>query len=268
MTTIIRLIAILLLALGYAACQQSSTGKERAPEPVAEETLVILKLGDIPLPEGYSRISTDSNSFTHFLRQLPIRQNSNTVYLYNGDEKGNQSAQYRVIDLPVGDKNLQQCADVCMRLWADYLRQQKRYEDIHFNFLSDGKPRYYTEKVGTDRSETAYRDYMEWIFNYSNTRSLFSELETVEVQDLQPGDIFIKTGNPYGHAVMVADMAENAQGKKVFLLVQGYMPAQDIHVLNNFEAQGMSPWYSTNFGDNLRTPEYYFNGNYAIKRFQ
>lgn len=262
------MILLIVLVCLSMACQQSSAGKEHTTLPHVEESSTILRLGDIPLPEGYQRISADSNSFSFFLRQLPIRQNNNTVYLYNSTEKANQTAQYLVIDLPVGDKNLQQCADVCMRLWADYLYKQQRYDDISFDFLSDGKPRYYKDKVGADRSETAYRNYMEWVFNYANTRSLYNELESISVDNMRPGDIFIKTGNPYGHAVMVADMAENATGDKIFLLLQGYMPAQDIHVLVNPNDAKMSPWYSTRFGSNLRTPEYYFTGEYAIKRFK
>ena len=70
--------------------------------------------------------------------------------------------------------------------------------------------------------------------------------------------MFIKGGFP-GHAVLVADVAENAQtGEKRFLLVQSYMPAQEIHVLKNPPAADGSPWYPAAFEGDLVTPEWRF----------
>ncbi|HOP99614.1 MAG TPA: DUF4846 domain-containing protein [Acetivibrio clariflavus] len=42
------------------------------------------------------------------------------------------------------------------------------------------------------------------------------------------------------------------------MIAQSYMPAQDIHVLKNFNGTEISPWYSLNFGDVLNTPEWTF----------
>ena len=69
---------------------------------------------------------------------------------------------------------------------------------------------------------------------YAGTHSLFKELQPVpDTSLLQIGDIFIEPGFP-GHAVMVADMAFHKNtGKKIFLLVQSFMPAQEIHILKN-----------------------------------
>jgi hypothetical protein len=80
----------------------------------------------------------------------------------------------------------------------------------------------------------------------------------VSVDDIAIGDVFIKGGFP-GHAVLVADLAENkATGEKRFLLVQSYMPAQDIHVLKNPKTEDGSPWYSARIADQLVTPEWVF----------
>ena len=53
-----------------------------------------------------------------------------------------------------------------------------------------------------------------------------------DISSMQAGDIFIYGGFP-GHAVTVMAVAKNGEGKKIFLLSQGYMPAQDIHILKN-----------------------------------
>jgi hypothetical protein len=83
-------------------------------------------------------------------------------------------------------------------------------------------------------------------------------LKPVPAGDIAIGDVFIKGGFP-GHAVLVADMAEStATGEKRFLLVQSYMPAQEMHVLKNPAAGDGSPWYPAAFVGELKTPEWSF----------
>ena len=57
---------------------------------------------------------------------------------------------------------------------------------------------------------------------------------------------------------MVADMASNAAGERGFLLLQSYMPAQDIHVLNNPASRDGAPWYAAPAGYPFVTPEWTF----------
>lgn len=218
------------------------------------------KVGDIPLPEGYERISADSGSIGWYLRNLPLRQNNNIVYLYNGSQKYRQDVHYAIVDLDVGTQDLQQCADAAMRIRAQFLYETKQYDKIHFNFLSDGKPRYYTDYAGTDRSWKKFRKYLNYIYSYANTKSLYGETISVEkMEDIIPGYVFIQTGNPYGHAVTVMDVAVNkVSGEKIFLLSQSYMPAQDIHILKNPSNKDLSPWYKAGFSGDLLTPEWVF----------
>ena len=46
----------------------------------------------IPLPDRFERIKDDSGSFTNFLRNIKLKENT-TVYLFNGQLKHNQFAQ-------------------------------------------------------------------------------------------------------------------------------------------------------------------------------
>jgi len=69
--------------------------------------------------------------------------------------------------------------------------------------------------------------------------------------------VFIRGGFP-GHAEIVLDVAVAPDGRKVFLLAQSYMPAQEIHVLENPAAADGSPWYPAPFTGNLVTPEWVF----------
>lgn len=109
--------------------------------------------------------------------------------------------------------------------------------------------------------------YLELIFSYAGTLSLSKELKPAEIDDVQIGDIFIQGGSP-GHAIIVVDMAVNSQTKeKIFLLAQSYMPAQEIQLLKNPNDEMISPWYSTDFGNDLHTPEWTFT-KYDLKRFE
>jgi hypothetical protein len=228
--------------------------------------------GQIPLPEGYSRISAQPGYYPEWLRQVKLKKD-NTVYLYNGVPKGNQRAQFAVLDISVDKKNLQQCADAAIRLYAEYLYQHKQYAKISFN-ATDGtrmdypswregyrfvlkQHRLQKQKLsGPSETRADFDRYLETVFSYAGTLSLSKELKKVPDHNrIRAGDMFVEGGSP-GHAVIVMDVAENASGKKVFMLAQSYMPAQDIHVLKN-PLTG-SAWYELDFGNYLRTPEWVF----------
>ena len=80
----------------------------------------------------------------------------------------------------------------------------------------------------------------------------------------EAGDVFIQGGFP-GHAVLVADVAEDAGGRRVFLLLQSFMPAQDVHVLANPTSPG-TPWYPALANGDFDTPEWRFSRS-DLRRF-
>lgn len=106
---------------------------------------------------------------------------------------------------------------------------------------------------------------MDIVFGYAGTLSLAQELKQQELKNIKPGDVFIRGGSP-GHAVIVVDVAQNKKGKKCFMLAQSYMPAQEIHILKNYNDENISPWYREDFGEILLTPEYIFNQT-ELKQF-
>ena len=109
------------------------------------------------------------------------------------------------------------------------------------------------------------RQYLNAVFTYAGSASLARELTAIaDPSRVRPGDVFIRGGFP-GHAVLVADVAENTAGERVFLLVQSYMPAQDIHVLTNPGAPG-SAWYPARKNGSLETPEWTFSYT-ELRRF-
>ena len=77
------------------------------------------------------------------------------------------------------------------------------------------------------------------------------------MDEVNIGDVLIKGGSP-GHAMLVVDMAVNKAGKKIILLSQSYMPAQDIHLVMNPEYPKISPWYIVDNEADIITPEWVF----------
>ena len=170
------------------------------------------------------------------------------VMLYSGLPKFRQDVHVAVVDIDVGKRDLQQCADAVMRLRAEWLLARGRASEIGFNYTGGGhvtflrwakgwrpnaKGTRWSKRARADRSYASFRRYMTQVFAYAGTYSLSKELMRVRRADLAIGDVFIKGGFP-GHAVLVADMVENPQtGEKRFLLLQSYMPAQEIHVLKS-----------------------------------
>ncbi len=225
-------------------------------------------------PEGFERILVEDDSFGVFLRNLPLKPYGSKVKYFDGKIKP-KDVHEAVIDIDIGNRDLQQCADAVMRLWAEYLYDKKVYDKIHFNFVCGFKADYKTWMQGnriivkgndaywvkqTDYSDDyeSFRRYMDMVFAYAGTESLEKEMKKIDLEDMQIGDVFLKGSLP-GHCVIVVDMAENNEtGEKLFMIAQSYMPAQDIHILKNNNDSNLSPWYSMKFGEKLKTPEWEF----------
>ncbi len=204
------------------------------------------------MPDGYQRVSASPHSFAAFLRDIPLKR-SKTVYLYNGQPKINQDAQYAVLDISIGKKDLQQCADAVMRLRAEYLYSVHKDDEIKF---TDNAGVVYRFATNDNRRE--FDQYLEKVFAYCGTLSLEQQLKKRDrMNEVNIGDVLIKGGSP-GHAMLVVDMAINKEGKKLILLSQGYMPAQDIHIVKNPINGNLSPWYTTDNEIDITTPEWTF----------
>jgi len=235
-------------------------------------------------PLKYERTKEGVNSFGAYLRQLPLKPHGSRVLLYDGNSKPNYNVYDAVVDLEIGNKNLHQCADAVMRLRAEYLWKQQKYDDIHFNFTNgfrvdyaewmkgrrmvvQGNKTYWVDRAAPSNTYQDFWNYMELIFNYAGTLSLSKELEAVKVEQMKIGDVFIWGGSP-GHAILVVDMAVNPNTKEmIFLLAQSYMPAQETQILKNPNNAELSPWYAVSeIGAELHTPEWDFSAD-ALKRF-
>ena len=288
--------SLALLLLSIQSCGIGSESADQLVDPIViieEKNISDYKYSQdqnanrvetrFPTPEGFNRTELDSGSFGTHLRNLELKPIGSVVKTYNGESKENFGVYEAVVKLEIGKKDLHQCADAVMRLRGDYLWESKRYDEIHFNFTNGfrvdysewmkgkrmvvkGNQTHWTQSGGSSNTYEDYWNYLELIFTYAGSLSLSKELKSVDVNEMEIGDVFIYGGSP-GHAVIVIDMCENPEtGERKFMLAQSYMPAQEIQVLSNPNSEEGDPWYSLNFEGELETPEWTFDQT-SLMRF-
>lgn len=276
---------LVILLIGFLiviACNngKEDTSKTRSPDYINPGgTSLETRINP---PEGYKRTSADQGSFLEFTRSLELKEDGSPVLLYNGKKKKIQSAQVAIFSFDVGAKDLQQCADSIIRVYSEYYWSRDQYESIQFHltngFLMDyeswrdgkgikleGNDVYWEDIRDYDDSYENFRNYLTSVMIYAGTLSLNEESSVITLKDFKAGDMLLKGGSP-GHCVLVVDTAQDKNGDLCYLLAQGYMPAQDFHVLKNPQ-KGDNPWY---FAEDLKgmieTPEYEFDESH-IKRW-
>ncbi|MDD6919944.1 MAG: DUF4846 domain-containing protein [Eubacteriales bacterium] len=260
---------IIVVCMSFTVCALSgcATSKTSFVNPEGMSLEKRLKT-----PEGYGRDKT--SDFGKFIRQYPMKKDGASVLLHNGKKKNNQDAHIAVFDMNLGEQNLQQCADSIIRLYAEFLYNSNQRDKIGFHFVNgfyadydnwrkgkriaiNGNNVSWISSKGYDDSNETFEKYLEVVFTYASTISLKEESKPVLLENAEIGDCFLHAGSP-GHVVMIVDICINDKGKKAYLLAQGYMPAQEFHLLKN-PAHKSDPWY---YEDEivypLKTPEYTF----------
>ena len=169
-----------------------------------------------------------------------------------------------VATLDVGKQDLQQCADAAMRLHAEWLWQEGRADEASYpsgggaipwrRFRTGVEPRpsergFSWVPRGRPRDDHAnYRRYLDAVFMWANTVSLAHATPSPERP--HPGDFFVLPGAP-GHTVVVLDVAEAADGRRVALIGQSFMPAQSFHVLRPSQTRS---WFVLQQDGSVMTP--------------
>ncbi|MBI2392529.1 MAG: hypothetical protein HYV09_23290 [Deltaproteobacteria bacterium] len=202
-----------------------------------------------PAPAGFVRVPVSSGSFGEFLRALPLAAPGSPVLTYQGKVLHDSSHPNvaAVVAIDVGKADLQQCADSVIRMHAEWQwslgRRDQRYATaggpaMSFAKYLAGERTYWKDgklaikNVGaTPAKHEGFRAWLDQVFGSANTASLAKEAKPVAVADLRPGDFVVMPGVPFGHAVLVLDLARAPDGRRVALLGQGFMPAQSFHVL-------------------------------------
>jgi len=283
-----------LFILLISGCGNKPADEIYSPQPSVTETEnkknIIIPSGTtletrFAVPDGYKRVDANEGSLAHFLRNYKMKEDGSPVLLYDGREKNNQNAHAAVFDLPIENEDLQQCADSVMRVYAEYYWNSGQHNKIAFHFtdgflceyskwkegyraIVDDSGTRWKKSASYDDSYETFLKYLRMVFSYAGTASMDTfESETITLSELNVGDVILKGGSP-GHVVMVVDVCENDDGKKAFLLAQGYMPAQEFHVIKN-PMRNDNPWYyDEEMVFPLETAEYTFRDENMIKRLR
>jgi hypothetical protein len=208
-------------------------------------------------PGGFVRVDEARGSFGAFLRTLPLLPEGTPVVDYRGSplyDGGHHPHIAAVVDLDIGHADLQHCADVVVRLHAEW-RYGRGERDISYRSASgtvipyrryvagerviaqSGNALGFIKRGARTDDHVLFRSYLDDVFTWVNTRSLERDGSRVALADLRPGDFFVVSGSPFGHAVLVLDVARDERNRLALLLGQGYMPAQSFHVLRASERQ-------------------------------
>jgi hypothetical protein len=221
-----------------------------------------------PEPPGLQRVPLAPSSFGAFLRGLPLRGPDAEVRAHDGRllRPAGHPGVAAVVELDVSKSDLQQCADTVLRLHAEWRWSRGEAERAAYQFTSgdlasfagwargerpivEGAKVRWAQKASPANDRASYRRWLELVFTYAGTVSIAREGERIERGSLAPGDYFVLPGGP-GHAVLVLDLTTDASGAAYALLGQGFMPAQDMHVLR--DASGTA-WFSLD-GEAVDTP--------------
>ncbi|WP_374329945.1 DUF4846 domain-containing protein [Soonwooa sp.] len=239
----------------------------------------ILKDRLLPISD-FKRVETPANSWENFLQNLKLQDFGKPILKYDGSETSDQKHHVGILTYDIGTTDLQQCADALIRLRAEYLFKNEKYSDIHFRFTSgdnyawesyakgirpiiNGNSVRFSQSASTNQLNNyqEFRKYLDIIYTYAGTISLPRDLkEDRNKKEFEIGDLIITPGSP-GHVVMVVDKIDNGDQKR-YALIEGYTPAQSIHILS----ENANPWFDLKISDNVPTPRYYFK-NAVIKHF-
>ena len=156
--------------------------------------------------------STNRQSWAYFLQHLP--QSKGNILDYQGRPIVNQEKHFALINYDVGTKDLQQCADALIRIRAEYLFSQKRFDEIGFHFTNGtfyswdawcrgcrpvfatpgGRQSFMEAALPREKTHASLRSYLNVIYAYAGTVSLCKELQPTGKLDI--GTVIIYPATP------------------------------------------------------------------------
>jgi hypothetical protein len=242
---------IILFLFGDFAFAQSSKNQSK-----------IATIADITVPEGYSRIITDKNSFANWIRKLPLKPAGSNVRDFRGNifKSTDDSTVAFVINWPIAGKRLEQCMDILVRFYAEYLWNMQEQVKLslplpgrHLLKWTDWQLGYRPKFKGINfelikstkfnSSKNNYNQYLNLIFAETHTQQFYYAYPEINRHEVRIGDFIVKKGVK-GHAVLIVDLAKNANGNLIALIGQGDTPACEFYLLNY---KTKNPWFPLRF---------------------
>jgi hypothetical protein len=235
------------------------------PKPV--ETAMHRFAGSLP---GYTVFAGEAESWTEWLRLLPLAAPGTPVRNYRGEivVPGDDEHLAAVVAIDVGTQNIQQSGDVILRLHAEW---RWWVNDLRMLYLSDakvelplqkwvagerlvaseGKPTWVRQAEPKPKLDYAdFRAYLDSVFTWSDGQALLAESVPLAPESLEPGAFFLHEGHP-AQVLIVLDVATSQDGKRAMLLAQAQSPGESLHVIR---PNRNSVWFSVRTDQPVRVP--------------
>ena len=266
LSKIIILILLPIVVIGCPVSVQSEKAQSTAPDKKESAQTEHRIIASIETPTDFQRINLDPGSFSEYVRNLPLKPVGTAVYSYDGTLIKDADSVAGVIDwlLP---SEVQQCADVAIRLRAEYLRHVRERDKIVFKSVSGVQISYAkglkgkyslnqsgsaiiyspTSKTKSDSGDE-FEKYLHFVMLYANSASLDRDLTEIDADKILPGDLYIQPDRSgragIGHVSVILDVCEGKEGQRLYLFGYGFIPAQDFHLPLPESGQGVGNWFS------------------------
>lgn len=231
------------------------------PSEIRAQSTII----SIPLPSReFKRVKTEPGTFGEWLRSLPLKNQGFPVFDYRGRvfKSENDSSVAAVVDWNVSGQRLQQCMDILVRFYAEYLWQKKLANNLNLplpggywlswqKWQSGNRPEFkgiamnLSKSAKPDTTHKAFDNYLQMIFNASHTQQFYHAFKPIDRSDVRIGDFIVRKGTK-GHAVMIVDLATDERGSYIGLVGNGDTPACQFFLLNFKQDQ---PWIPFDFDE-------------------
>jgi hypothetical protein len=219
---------------------------------------------------GFRGFPAELGSFAEWLRLLPLAAPATPVRNHRGDivVPGDDEHLAAVVAIDVGTEDVQQSADVILRLHAEWRWFRS---DFRMLYLSDNElelplqPRQNGEHLvdAADQSRESpdaapqskreyadFRRYLDRVFARSDAPALLAESVALPPQDLEPGAFFLNDRHP-AEVLVVLDVATSPTGQRRMLLAQALNPAQDLAVIR---PNRDTAWFAVHTDQPVRVP--------------
>ena len=220
----------------------------------------------LPIPGGYDRVTYPEGSYSRWLQDAPLKA-TKTIRLYDGRTYSEGSNWYNiaaVLGLPLlFDRDLEQCADFAMRLWAEYHAATDKLDQLHLYNYDGTKNRLTSDAKG-------YRNFLRLAMANSNSYSIKTGARKVAAADLRAGDMFVQNENGgIGHVSVIVDVAKSKEAGRPDLYRVGFsfMPAQEFHIETATDEHGKDGWFTREGFEKLLSERLGSLGRPVLRRF-
>jgi hypothetical protein len=218
-------------------------------------------ISEIEAPTDYHRLVYPESTFAGYMQRLPIKQEAGILDYKGGLVRNPIYDVLAVVSMPLLFKtDIEQCADWCMRFWAEYHKASRRLDRLVL-FDYGGRPRQF------GKSSQQWVPFLRTSMQNSNSYSLKQGCVELREKDLAPGDMIVQnTTGGIGHVSMIVDVCENSLNRRLYLIGYSFMPAQQFHIERARTEHGEEGWFSLN-GYRKYLSEYLPYGPPLLRRF-